>query len=256
MKTCILAIATLFLAATSTFGQFNGQQADRIRIEVELTNVGANGLASARARFESRRRGNFTRLKFDVEGEDLSADFTEVDVFLNGELLASVPIELGRFDVDLDTGKGGVVPSVSNGDVVDIVDSSSAALLFTGTFGDTGGKNDPGAGGEDVELEIDLINFGANPLASATANHETRPDRVKFNVEGEDLTSEFTFVDIYAAGIYIDTVIVDMFGRFNLDIDTSEGDNNVPVLAEGDLVEVINSEDGSLMFAGMLSIAD
>ena len=144
-----------------------------------------------------------------------------------------------------------------SGDVVDVIDVNSATLLFTGTFGD-GGNKDPGGGGggEITELEIDLTNFGANPLASATAKHETGVNRVKFDVEGEDLSTSFAFVDIYAEGKYVDSAIVDMFGRFTLDLDTSEGDTNVPTLIEGDLVEVFNAENGSLMFAGMLASVD
>ena len=82
----------------------------------------------------------------------------------------------------------------------------------------------------------------------------TRGSRLKFDVEGEDLSTEFATVDIWAAGVYVATVGVNEFGQFNLDLDTFEGDKGVPALVEGDLVEVFDGATGKIMFAGTLQI--
>lgn len=255
MKKSLLILA---LAATVSFSALtdyaNAGDGDRTRLRARLANVGANPAAQGKADWEFRTEDG--RTKMDVEGRNMSADFSSVDVYLNGVYLASATVFAGSFDVDIDTDEGDTVPMVDVGDLIEVFDSDTADLLFVGEFSDR--RRDPGAGGggggQQVELFVQMTNIGANPLASADAKHRTIGTRLTFDVEGEDLSADFTSVDIYAAGNYIATEAVDQLGRFSLDIDTFEGDTNVPALVEGDVVEVFNSANGSIMFSGTLQL--
>ncbi len=236
--------ALLVLVAVSFASVTNQAMAQRIDWRVQLTNVGANLLAKAKVRFEDRG----DRVKFDVEGEDLDASqFISVDVLLNEQLLTTVPVNaLGRFVVDWDSQDGDPVPAVQLDDVVVVVDSITGETLFKGEIrSETGGQAQRG------RMRVRLSAVEATGAASAVAKYEARLNRRKFDVEGQNLSPEIMSVDVFINGALISTASVNEFGRFTVDLDTTNG-HIIPVVLEGDLVDVFDTDTGAHLFTGQM----
>ncbi len=102
---------------------------------------------------------------------------------------------------------------------------------------------------EEVKLEATLTGTDAAPDAFGLARFEMRPDRSEFRVEVEDvdLVDE---VDVLVNGVFIGTITLDA-GRGKLELKTQNGDT-VPVLEDGDEIEVVGADDGTLLLVGTL----
>ena len=149
----------LLLVAIVFAGLHSDALAQEIDWRVQLTNIGANLLSKAKVKYEARD----DRSKFNVQGEDMDiAMFTSVDVFLNGELLTTVPVNgLGRFAVDWDSRDGDPVPDVQLLDVVDVADSITGAILFTGEIrSETGGGQAQRCGPADTHQDESHLSQG------------------------------------------------------------------------------------------------
>jgi hypothetical protein len=112
------------------------------------------------------------------------------------------------------------------------------------------------SGGTDVKVEVRLTNTGVDPLASGKAKGEQRPDRVRFGVEVEDVSTNGGHeVRVTRNGTPVAdseglAVSVDALGFGDLNLDSRDG-NTVPVVAAGDLVEVLNPS-GQVILSGTL----
>ena len=107
-----------------------------------------------------------------------------------------------------------------------------------------------------TKVEAPLGAATTDPLASGKAKGEERPDRTRFAVEVEDVsTSGPHLVHITRGGIEIAlspvTLAVNALGSGELDLNTIDGATNVPVALAGDLVEVMNPS-GDLVLSGTL----
>ncbi len=129
LKTGILM---LLIGVTLNVMAASDADAQRIRdrYRARLPRVEANPGAKAKADYVKRE----DRIKFSCEGEFLSADFTNVDVFWNGNLLGSAAVVGGIFDLNMDTRDGFDVPIMDVGDTITVVDQTSGATLFEGTL--------------------------------------------------------------------------------------------------------------------------
>ncbi len=102
---------------------------------------------------------------------------------------------------------------------------------------------------EEVKLEAMLTGTDAAPDASGGARFEMRPDRSEFRVEVEDVAS-VDMVNVLANGDFIGTITLDA-GRGELELQSQNGDT-VPVLKDGDEIEVVNAADDTLLLVGTL----
>jgi hypothetical protein len=235
----------LLLVAMSFASLTNQAMAQQIEWRVQLTNVGANLLAKAKVRFEDRG----DRTKFDVEGEALDANlFVSVDVLLNGQLLTTAPVNgLGRFVVDWDSQDGDPVPAIQLEDIIEIADSITGATLFKGEIrSETGGGQ-----AQRGRMRVSLSRVEATGAARAVAKYEARLNRRKFDVEGQNLSPEIMSVEVFINGALISVAPVNEFGRFTVDLDTTNG-NTIPVVLEGDIVDVFDTDTGAHLFTGQL----
>ena len=235
----------LLLVAIVFAGLHSDALAQEIDWRVQLTNIGANLLSKAKVKYEARD----DRSKFNVQGEDMDiAMFTSVDVFLNGELLTTVPVNgLGRFAVDWDSRDGDPVPDVQLLDVVDVADSITGAILFTGEIrSETGGGQ---AQRGRMRVRLSLVNAVAP--ARAIVKYEARLNRRKFDVEGQNISPEVMLVRVVHNGTTITTATVNEFGRFTVDMDTSNG-HTIPIVLEGDIVDIYDGSTGVHLFTGQM----
>ena len=110
------------------------------------------------------------------------------------------------------------------------------------------------ASAQRARLELRLTNVNVNPLASAKAKYVSspNPNRLKFDVEGEDLAPDFTSVDVLLNGIPVALNLPVVNGIFDLELRASDGDS-VPTVVLGDIVEVVNPTNGDTMFIGTFS---
>jgi hypothetical protein len=103
---------------------------NRVRLEAILSSTAADPDAEGRARFESRP----DRAQFRVEVENISVTDT-VDILVNGNLIATVSLDNGFGELDLNTQDGDTVPALKAGDEVEVVDATDGVtLILVGTL--------------------------------------------------------------------------------------------------------------------------
>ncbi len=157
----------------------------------------AGSLASGHADFEERA----DRTDFKVEAEDVPDGSYRIVVggidrgglvvtLGEGETEFRSPAEPGKILLTFDP----------RGQVIEVHDAQGAILTSGdnvvggggsggGTGGGTGGNDDDDDDDDDdrTEIEVDLTNTGVYPQASGDARYRSRPDRVDFQVEIEDV---------------------------------------------------------------------
>ncbi len=107
------------------------------------------------------------------------------------------------------------------------------------------------AGGSGTKLEGRLTATSEQEsLASGKAKFEMRGDRIRLSVQVEDIVAAGE-VAITVGGTSLGTVQINAVGQADVNLDARDGDV-VPVLAAGDLVEVRDTADGTLILSGLL----
>jgi len=101
----------------------------------------------------------------------------------------------------------------------------------------------------EIRLETRLMATAADRLASGNAKFEVRPDRTRFSVEVEDVSTRGNH-EIKINGTSVDLFVMVNLGVGDLNLDSRDGDT-VPELKSGDVVQVFNL-DGTLILRGML----
>ena len=101
-----------------------------------------------------------------------------------------------------------------------------------------------------TRLESRLTATSAEPLDSGKAKFEMRDDRVRFSTEVEDVAVAQQ-IEVVVAGMSLGTVAIDALGGADLNLDSRDGDT-VPVLQDGDLVEVFDTNGNILILSGTL----
>lgn len=101
-----------------------------------------------------------------------------------------------------------------------------------------------------TRLESRLTATSAEPLASGKAKFEMRDDRVRFSTEVQDVAVAQQ-IEVVVAGMSLGTVAIDALGGADLNLDSRDGDT-VPVLQDGDLVEVFDTNGNILILSGTL----
>jgi hypothetical protein len=102
----------------------------------------------------------------------------------------------------------------------------------------------------DVRLEGRLTATAADPLASGTAKWESRPDRITFSCEVEDVTTTGDH-EVRVNGVTVGFVnVVAGFGDLNMD---SRNGDAVPTMNAGDRVQVRNPS-GRVILRGTLAL--
>jgi len=109
---------------------------------------------------------------------------------------------------------------------------------------------DSGIPTEDVRLEARLTATAADPLASGTARWETRPDRITFTCEAEDVTTSGNH-EVRVNGVTVGFVNV-VAGLGDLNMDSRIGDV-IPAMNAGDRVQVRNPS-GRVILRGTLAL--
>jgi hypothetical protein len=105
-----------------------------------------------------------------------------------------------------------------------------------------------GSDAADTRLQAPLAATAADPLASGTARWESRPDRVTFTCEVEDVTTTGSH-QVLVNGVLVGTVnVVAGFGDLNMD--SRDGDI-IPTMNVGDRVQVRNPS-GRVILKGVL----
>lgn len=89
----------------------------------------------------------------------------------------------------------------------------------------------------DVIITASLAATTVDPLASGTARWESRPDRITFTCEVEDVTTSGSH-EVRVNGVTVGCVNV-AAGLGDLDIDSRNGDS-IPTMNVGDRVQVLN----------------
>jgi hypothetical protein len=121
----VFAAAALLAALTPAVPARDGG-GDEVRLEAALDPTAVDPGASGLARFESRPDGS--ELRIDVAGISVT---DAVDVFLNGRFRGTIVLDAGgagRFE--LNSQDGDRVPSLQEGDEIDLVDANDGVTLI------------------------------------------------------------------------------------------------------------------------------
>jgi hypothetical protein len=121
----VFATAALALAGPSAVPARDGG-GDEVRLEAALDPTAVDPNASGRARFESQP--DRSELRIDVDGISVT---DVVDVFLNGWFRGTIVLDEegdGRFE--LNSQDGDRVPSLREGDEIEIVDANDGVTLI------------------------------------------------------------------------------------------------------------------------------
>ena len=102
----------------------------------------------------------------------------------------------------------------------------------------------------DTRLVASLRATAADPLASGTARWESRPDRVTFTCEVEDVTTTGSH-EVRVNGVSVGFVNV-VAGLGDLNMDSRNGDI-IPTMNAGDRVQVRNPS-GRVILKGILAL--
>ena len=106
------------------------------------------------------------------------------------------------------------------------------------------------AGGNVVRLEGRLTQTPADPFAEGQAKFEMRADRARASVEVQVTLA--AAVEIEVNGVPVAVVPVNALGIADWNVDSRDGDG-VPPLAAGDVIDVFDADDGTLLLSGRLS---
>jgi hypothetical protein len=99
-----------------------------------------------------------------------------------------------------------------------------------------------------IRLEADLR---GPDYASGTAAYIQRGDDRLFDVTASNLTTSTATVFVLLNRQFVGTIDLDEAGDGELYLDTQQGDD-VPVVQEGDLVQVMDPETGTSLLRGVL----
>lgn len=133
--------------------------------------------------------------------------------------------------------------------------SDGSDVLTPGNNGSTGVELQKAAGTEipteDILLEGALTATAADPLASGTARWESRPDRITFTCEVEDVTTSGSH-EVRVNGVVVGFVNV-VAGLGDLNMDSRNGDS-VPTMNAGDRVQVRNPSGRTILRGRLAAI--
>ncbi len=120
-----LVVAGVLASATDVFAK-----GPRVLLQARLV-AGPNvpAMVKGKAKFDQ----SSSRTNFSVEGENLRGlEGQTATIYVNGSLIGSRPITLGRVKLELTNQRGGSVPAVSRGTKIDIMVGNNRIL--SGTF--------------------------------------------------------------------------------------------------------------------------
>ena len=102
----------------------------RVRLNATLSR---SSTAPASARGKAKLDKSDSRTNFSVEAENLHRlNGRRVSIFVNGTLVGNRTVALGRIKLELTNQRGGSVPAVARGTVVEL--KAGPALLMAGAF--------------------------------------------------------------------------------------------------------------------------
>jgi hypothetical protein len=167
-----------------------------------------------------------------------------VDVFVNGAFIGTIVLdvsgEFGNGELDLDTDNGDDVPTLQDGDVIEVFDDRGLPVL-------SGQANAP----DTVVLWAPLLPPDLQG-GIGQVNYEMRHVRTTLSVAVTHVNSAAA-VDVFVNGDFIGTIVLDpRSGNGELDLNTDNGDI-VPTLQAGDEIEVFDAaDDTTLLLIGHL----
>jgi hypothetical protein len=105
-------------------------------------------------------------------------------------------------------------------------------------------KDGGGVSTEDTRIESRMTATAVDPIASGTSRWESRPDRVTFTCEVEDVATSGAH-EVRVNGLLVGIVdIVAGFGDLNLD---SRNGDSIPTVRSGDKIQVRNPSGRSIL---------
>jgi hypothetical protein len=151
-----------------------------------------------------------------------------VDVFVNGDFIGTIALDVsGEFvsgELDLDTTNGDDVPTLQDGDEIEVFDGQ--LLILAGNVSSA------------VHLEGTLFPFDPTRPDTGQVVYDMTPDRTTLSVAVKVIRA--STVDVFVNGDFIGTIALDpTTNRGELDLDTANGDD-VPTLQDGDEIEVFD----------------
>jgi hypothetical protein len=162
-----------------------------------------------------------------------SVSFTDaVNVFLNGDFIGTIALPdpaSGSGTLDLDTDNGDDVPTLQDGDEIEVFDANDdTRLILIGNVSSM------------VVLSGTLFPFDPARPDTGQVVYEMQPDRATLSVAVTVIRTDT--VDVLVNGDFIGTIALDpTTNRGELNLDTDNGDD-VPTLQDGDEIEVFDGE--------------
>ena len=164
-----------------------------------------------------------------------------VDVFVNGDFIGTIALDPtnGSGSLNLDTDNGDDVPTLQDGDEIEVFDAADdTRLILIGNVGST--------------VTLQGVLFPSDPAQAALgkAVYMMQPGRMTLTVAATNVPS-ISSLDVFVNGDFIGTLIIDpTSGNGKLSLDTDNGDD-VPTLQDGDEIEVFDaSDDTTLILIG------
>jgi hypothetical protein len=168
-----------------------------------------------------------------------------VDVFVNGDFIGTIALsgsgEFGSGELDLDTANGDDVPTLQEGDEIEVFDAATDTRRIV-----IGKVYAP----DSVLLWAPLVPPDLQG-GIGQVNYEKLTNRTTLSV-GVTHVKSAAALDVFVNGDFIGTIFLDRVANGELDLDTDNGDI-VPTLQAGDEIEVFDAaDDTTLLLIGHL----
>jgi hypothetical protein len=99
-----------------------------------------------------------------------------------------------------------------------------------------------------IRLEAQLDPTPADPFAQGDAKFRSDSYDTQLEVQVQNSTAN-DVVEVLLNGVSIGEITLDQYGRGQLQLDARNGDK-VPTVKAGDVIEIVDAEDGTVLLEG------